>query len=157
MKLFFLLVRRVPPVPSPVLLDVFRDLSKRGFQVEKGIAEEMVLRPDRMKVEHDLYLLQSHTELSLSLAVLLSSQRGWLLNPYLSCIATQDKIQASGRLRAWGIPAGACWVTGDFNLLSSIVEEGPVLIKPYRGHRGAGITLVRSPSELDALPPPESR
>jgi hypothetical protein len=72
MKLFFLLVRRVPPVSSPVLLEVFQDLSRRGFDVETGIAEEMVLRSDRMSVEHDLYLLKSHTELSLSLAGILS-------------------------------------------------------------------------------------
>lgn len=156
MKLFFLLVRRVPPVPSPVLLEVFRDLSRRGFNVETGIAEEMLLRPDRMRVKHNLYILKSHTELSLSIAGILNSQGARLLNPYPSCIATQDKIQASRHLRAWGVPAPACWVTGDFGLLRSIVEEQPLLIKPYRGHRGAGITLVRNPAELDALSQPES-
>jgi ribosomal protein S6--L-glutamate ligase len=155
MKLFFLLVRRVPPVPSPVLLKVFQDLSRRGFEVETGIAEEMILRPDRMRVEHDLYLLKSHTELSLSIAGILNSQGAKLLNPYHCCIATQDKLQASRRLRAWGIPAPACWVTGDFSLLQSLVEEQPLLIKPYRGHRGADIILVHNPAELSTLPPPK--
>jgi glutathione synthase/RimK-type ligase-like ATP-grasp enzyme len=156
MKLFFLLVRRVPPVPSPVLQEVYQILFRRGFEVETGIAEEMILRPDRMRVEHDLYILKSHTELSLSIAGILHSQGANLLNDYPSCMATQDKIQGSRRLRAWDIPAPACWVTGDFSLLRSLVEEQPLLIKPYRGHRGAGITLVRNPSELDALPQPES-
>jgi ribosomal protein S6--L-glutamate ligase len=156
MKLFFLLVRRVPPVLSPVLQEVFGDLSRRGFEVETGIAEEMVLRPDTLSVEHDLYILKSHTELSLSIAGILDSQGARLLNPYPSCIATQDKLQASRRLRAWGVPAPACWVTGDFWRLRSIVEEQPLLIKPYRGHRGAGLILVRNPAELAALPEPES-
>ena len=60
---------------------------------------------------------------------------------------------AARRLRAAGIPTPASWVTGDLALLHPIIEERPLIIKPYRGHRGAGIHLVRNAAELAALPP----
>jgi ribosomal protein S6--L-glutamate ligase len=156
MKLHFMLVRRVPPVPSPVLLEVFEILKRRDFRITAGIAEETVIQPDCLKVEHDLYILKSHTELSLSLAGILHAQGARLLNPYPCCAATQNKIVTSQRLRAAGIPTPRCWVTGDLTHLRSIVETRPLIIKPYLGHRGAGIHIVRNPDELAAVPPPQN-
>lgn len=151
-----MLVRRIPPVPSPVLLEVFDILRRRGFQVESGIAEEMVVRPDRLAVAHDLYILKSHTELSLSLAGILHAQGARLLNPYLSCLRTQNKIVTAHLLRAAGLPTPRSWVTGDLSLLRPVVQENPLILKPYLGHRGAGIRIVRHPDELANLPPPQS-
>ena len=152
MKLFCF----VPPAPSPVLLEVFEILRRRGFRIATGIVETMVIQLDRLQVEHDLYLLRSETELSLSLAGILHAQGARLLNPYPSCMATQNKIVASQRLRAAGIPTPRCWVTGDLTQLRSIVETTPLIIKPYLGHRGAGIHIVRHPNELAAVPPPQN-
>jgi ribosomal protein S6--L-glutamate ligase len=154
MRLYFILARRVPPVASPVLVEVFDILRRRGFEIESGIPEELVVRPDALSVEHDLYILKSHTELSLSLAGVLAAQGARLLNPYESCLAAQDKIVASRRLRAAGVPTPRTWVTGELSLLESVVEERPLVVKPYRGHRGADVTLVRSAAELAALPRP---
>jgi ribosomal protein S6--L-glutamate ligase len=151
MRLYFILVRRVPPVPSPVLVDVFHILEHRGFTIESGIPEELLARPDRLRVEHDLYVLKSHTELALSLAGVLDTLGARLLNPYASCVTTQDKIVASRRLRAAGVPVPRCWVTGDLALMAPIAEETPLIVKPHRGHRGAGISIVRNPSELAAI------
>jgi len=153
MKLFFLLVRRVPPVPSPVLVDVFDLLRRRGFEVDGGIAEEIVVRADRIHVAHDLYLLKSHTELSLSVAGSLDAQGAILLNPYASCAATQNKIVASRLLRAAGVPVPRTWVTGELELLREIAADFPLIVKPYRGHRGAGIHVVRRPADLAAVKP----
>jgi len=155
-RIYFMLVRRVPPVPSPVLEEVFALLRRSGFVVRSGIAEETLLRPDELRVEHDLYLLKSHTELSLSLAGVLHGQGARILNPYSSCLAVQNKIVASRALRSAGIPAPDCWVTGDLRLLRPVVEQRPILIKPYLGHRGSGLHLVRDPRELDSLPAPET-
>jgi ribosomal protein S6--L-glutamate ligase len=156
MKLYFLLVRRVPPVPSPVLLQACETLSHRGFEIETGIAEEMLQRPEHLTVSHDLYILKSHTELSLSLAGILHAQGARLLNPYPSCLVAQNKIVVSHILRAAGVPAPDCWVTGDLRLLRPIVEERPVILKPYRGHRGHGVEIVRTVEELARIMPPES-
>jgi ribosomal protein S6--L-glutamate ligase len=153
-RLYFILVRRVPPVPSPVLLEAFDLLERRGFEVQSGIPEEMLLEPDGLEAEHDLYLLKSHTELSLSVAGVLDARGARLLNPYRSCIATQNKIVAARRLRAAGVPTPRCWVTGDLALLEPVVAGRPLIIKPYMGHRGAGIHVVRNRRELADVPSP---
>jgi len=44
-------------------------------------------------------------------------------------------------------------VTGDLRLLRDVAADRPLVIKPYLGHRGAGLRLVRDPAELDALAP----
>ena len=152
MKLYFLLVRRIPPVPSPVLVEVFDILSRRGFDVEDGIAEEMITRPEDVEPDHDLYLLKSHTELSLSLAGVLHAQGARMLNPYECCISTQDKIVASRRLRWAGVPTPQSWVTGNFELLEDLVQRAPLIVKPHRGHRGTGIRIVDDRDGLAALP-----
>jgi ribosomal protein S6--L-glutamate ligase len=155
MRLYFILVRRVPPVPSPVLLEVFDILERKGFEIDSGIPEEAVARPDELRAEHDLYLLKSHTELALSLAGVFDTLGARLLNPYASCITTQDKIVASRRLRAAGVAAPRSWVTGDLEFLRPLVEQTPLIVKPHRGHRGAGISIIRSEPDLAALEPPD--
>lgn len=155
MKLFFLLVRRVPPVASPVLVEVFELLRRRGYQVDATIAEELVAEIDSVRVAHDLYVLKSHTELSLSLAGVLDAQGARLLNPYASCIATQNKIVAARRLQAAGVPVPRTWVTGDLDLLRRVAGETPLIVKPYLGHRGAGIHVVRQPGDVSDLSLPD--
>jgi ribosomal protein S6--L-glutamate ligase len=150
MRLYFMVVRRVPPVPSPVLLEVYDILRGRGYDVSDGIAEEQVQRLDYMEPEYDLYLLKSHTEVSLSLAGLLHARGAWMLNPYLSCATTQNKVIAARILRAAGIPTPDTWVMGDSTLLEPLLEEHPLFIKPYMGHRGAGVALVHTAEELAA-------
>jgi len=157
MKLYFILEgRRGSQVPGPVMQEVFGILTRRGFQVEAGIPEEMLFRPDSLTVTHDLYLLKSDTELALSFAGVLHAQGARLLNPYWNCLATKNKIVASQLLRAAGIPAPRSWVTGDLRLLRSLVEERPLIIKPYQGFHGNGIQIVRHQHELAAVPPPTS-
>lgn len=152
-RLYFLLVRRVPPVESPILAEVFAILTRSGFAVETGIAEELVQRPDLLPVAHDLYVMKSHTELSLSVAGVLDAQDARLLNPFAGCAAAQNKIVASRRLRAAGIPTPRMWVTGDPRMLESVATRTALLIKPYLGHRGAGIRVVRGPDDLLTIPP----
>ncbi len=155
MKLHFMVVRRVPPVPSPVLVEAYEILTQRGYEIENTIAEEMVNESDQLRVTDDLYILKSHTELSLSLAGILYTQGARLLNPFQSCVLTQNKIIVSRLLRIADVPAPRSWVTGDLSLLLPIAEQMPLIIKPHLGHRGAGIHMVRTPDELAKLPAPE--
>jgi ribosomal protein S6--L-glutamate ligase len=48
------------------------------------------------------------------------------------------------------------WVTADFELLRSVVERTPLIVKPYLGHRGIGIHVVRTPDELARIPPSDT-
>jgi ribosomal protein S6--L-glutamate ligase len=151
MRLFFLTVRRVPPVPSPVLLDVFARLSAWGFRVGEAIPEEVLLRADDLQPSADLYVVKSHTELALGLAGLLHARGARLLNPYPSCVAAQDKICACNLLREAGVPVPRTWVTADLGLLRPLL---PLVLKPQRGHRGVGIAVVRDEADLAAVGTP---
>jgi ribosomal protein S6--L-glutamate ligase len=155
MRLFFLLAGRVPPVPSPILVEVFERLRRKGFDVDGAIADEFLIRPDGLLPEHDLYLLKSHTELSLSVAGVLHAQGARLLNPYVPCITTQDKIVASRHLSAAGVPTPRSWVVCDYRQLVDVVATTPLVVKPHRGHRGTGISVVRSKADLLALSEPD--
>jgi ribosomal protein S6--L-glutamate ligase len=156
MKLHFMIVRRLPPVPSPVLLEAYEILSGRGYTVTEEIAEEVIQRSDQLSVEHDLYLLKSHTELSLALAGILYTQGANLLNPYQSCSLIQSKIITSRLLRKAGVPAPDGWVTGDLSLAKSLLEKHPLIIKPHMGHRGAGLYLCQTPEDIEKIPPPQT-
>ncbi len=129
MNLYFMLALQTPATPNPVLVQTFEILRQRGFDIELGIGEELLLQLDRLAVTHDLYVLKSHTALWLSLAEIVHAHGGRLLNPFPACLAAQNKIVAVERMRAAGIPVPRSWVTGDPDLLRSIVEERPVIMK----------------------------
>jgi ribosomal protein S6--L-glutamate ligase len=152
--MLLLAARRVPPAPSQVLVDVVGRLRRRGHDVDSVIVEEAVSLPERLPVEHDLYLVKSHTELTLSLAGVLHARGARTLNPYPACAIVQDKITAAARLAAAGVPVPRSWTTGDLRLLAPTVDTWPVVVKPYRGHRGAGVVVVPDPTTLAALPAP---
>lgn len=156
MKLYFMLAfaRKTSP-PNPVLSELFTILRKRGFEIEIGIAEDVVMQPERLTVEHDLYILKSHTALWLSLAGILHSQGACLLNPYPACLATYNKIVSARLMHAADVPIPRSWVTGDLNLLCQIADTHPLLIKPYIGGRGVGIQIVHNARELAAVPSPQ--
>ncbi len=156
MRLFLLLDRRPHGTLSPLLADVCDRLRQAGFDVEVGVAEEMVVAPDRLEPRHDLYLLKSYTELALSLAAILHDRGARILNPYPACAVLRDKVVTSRRLRANRIPAPRCWVTGDLSLLRTEAEARPLVVKPVRGMHGAGVRIVDGLDELDALPPPSA-
>jgi ribosomal protein S6--L-glutamate ligase len=147
-RLHFVVNRRVPPVPSPVLVEVYERLRRDGFDVADTIPEEALARPDTIRADADLYVIKSHTELAFSLAGVLHAAGASQLNPYGSWLATQDKIVASRHLRAAGVPTPRSWVTGDLSLLAPVVDETPLIVKPHRGHRGQGIRVARSRAEL---------
>ncbi len=151
MKFYFMLIRRRSGTESPVLVELLDILSRRGHQVETGIAEEMLVQPDQLASEHDLVLVKSHTDLSLSLASILYEQGTPLLNPYPACVAVQDKIAAAHRLAVAGIPAPRTWAASDLTLLQSLPWHHPYIVKPSRGFGGTGIRIVQRPEDLVGL------
>jgi glutathione synthase/RimK-type ligase-like ATP-grasp enzyme len=114
----------------------------------------MLFSPDRVTIAHDLYVLKV-SELTMSLAGVLHAGGARLLNPYLSCVATQNKIVASRMLSAAGVSTPDCWVTADLGRLPSVARERPLVIKPYLGRRGIGVRVIPSPRELRKFPVPE--
>ncbi len=151
MRFYFMLERRAGP-PSPVLAELVHILQDHGHVVETGIAEDLLQRPEQLTTGYDLVLVKSHSQLSLSLAGIMHEQRVPLLNPYAASAAIQDKILTAYQLRAAGIPAPRSWVTGEPGTLRFLLEQHPLIVKPFNGYGGAGIHVIRQQEDLKALP-----
>ena len=153
MKIFFLLAHKRGAAPNPVLTEIFTILWRNGHKVDLGIAENVVLQPDQLPLNHDLYILKSHGDMWLSIAGVLHNHGATILNPYPPCAILHDKIITSRWLRAAGIPVPRSWVTGDLSLLYPIVADRPLVIKPYDGSKNSGIRIVQHSGELANTPP----
>ena len=151
MKFFFLLARRVPDVPSQIVLDVSAELARRGHKTTFMIPEESLTPLGDIPCDHDLYLLKSYTELSLSLAGALDARGASLINPFAGCVAARNKIVCYQVLRVAGVPVPQSWVTSDFSLLKPLLQQFPLIVKPNMGWRGEGVTLVRTEKNLENL------
>jgi ribosomal protein S6--L-glutamate ligase len=151
-SIHFLLNERVHPEPNPIFMRAMALLAERGFAVTSGIPEEALLCPDRLGARHDLYVLKSQTELALSVAGVLHDRGGRFVNPYPACALAQNKITAASRLAAAGVPVPRCWLTADFARLCELAAERPVIVKPYRGHRGLGVVVAHGPDDLAGIP-----
>jgi ribosomal protein S6--L-glutamate ligase len=154
-RVHFLLAGRVPPVPSPVLVEVYERLRARGVTVDDCIPEEVLVCTGEFAVRHELYVLKSHTELALSMAGMLNALGARLLNPYRSCLLTQDKVTSTKLLGDAGVPVPPSWVTDDYDLVRPFLARGPLIAKPHRGHRGSCVRVLRGPEDLASLCPTE--
>jgi ribosomal protein S6--L-glutamate ligase len=151
---FMLAYARGSGSSNPALAEVVELLRARGVDVEVGVAEDIVLRPEDPALAADLFVLKSHTPFWLSVAAILHEQGARIVNPYPACVAAQDKIVCTHRLAAAEVRTPRSWVTGDLARLLDVAEERPLIIKPSVGGRGVGIQIVHSARELAAVPPP---
>ena len=157
MRIYFMLAyARNVRDPNPVLQHVFHLLQQSGCQVELGIASELVWNPSAWTVAADLYVLKSHTPFWMSLAEIMHHQGARMLNPYHSCLATQNKIVKALRMSAAGVPVPEAWIPVDLALLQTIVAQRPLIIKPYMGRRNEGIVIVQNKEDLAQLATPSA-
>jgi len=152
MKIHFLLDEQVHLQPCPSYVCAMALLADRGYTVSRGIPEAALLCPDRLCVRHDLYVLQSRTELALSVAAVLHDRGGLFLNSYPGCALAHDRITAAGRLAAGGVPVPRSWVTADFALLCELAADCPVVVKPYRGGSGVKTVVAHGADDLAGIP-----
>lgn len=148
MKIAFLLTRRVPDVPSPVLLEVFEHLRAQGHEIDGWIPEDRLLDATTLDVDADVYLLKSHTEHALSIAGALQDAGARVINEYHACLIAQDKVTAARRMRTLGVPTPDTWLVADPRHAMRLLQDGPLIIKPNRGHRGAGVVLAHNVDDL---------
>lgn len=133
---------------SPLTGDIVRLLSERGVTVDLIHPADRVFDLSGVKVDHDLYVLKSKTDLTLSFAGALHSVGATILNPYPTSMMMRDKIVTTRILQLAGVPVPVTYVTSHQETLAPLLDTGPLMIKPFRGSRGRGIRVVRNPSEL---------
>ena len=136
---------------NPNIEQAVRLLAARSVKVELIHPAKQLINLSRVRTENDLYLLKSGRNLALSLGGALHALGAATLNPYPTVAMMRNKIIVTRVLQAAGVPTPDTYVTTDSNDLVSLLESGPLIIKPYRGSRGEGISIVRHARQLGDL------
>ena len=131
---------------------VMRQLADRGVIVDVIQPLKRAIDLSMMRVEHDLYVLKRTNGLALTLAGALHAQGAAIVNPYPVTMALGDKIIAARILQSAGIPTPATYVAARPSFLAPLLDEGPLIIKPYQGSDGYGVVVVRTTDDLASIP-----
>ena len=131
---------------------VMRALSDAGVVVDVIHPTQGALELSDVRVEHDLYFLKKVSRLSLSLAGALHAQGAAIVNPYPVSVALRDKIVTTRILQLAGVPIPASYVAAQPDRFAPLLNQGPLVLKPYHGSDGIGVRVVRSVAELAAVP-----
>src|SRR3989441_10632400 len=131
---------------------VMRALSDAGVVVDVVHPVKQMLELSKVRVEHDLYVLKKTNRLALSIAGALHAQGAAIVNPYPVTVALRDKVITSRILQTAGVPTPATYVASRPDQLGSLLDGGPLVVKPYQGSDGFGVRVVRSVAELAAVP-----
>ena len=125
---------------------VVRALADAGAEVDVIHPLERAVDLSQVRVQHDMYVLRQMSRLSLSLAGALHEQGAVIVNPYPVTVALRDRVIKSRVLQLAGVPTPTTYVASTPSQLAPLLEEGPLVIKPYQ--EGGQIKIVRTPAEL---------
>lgn len=131
---------------------VMRGLADAGVIVGLVDLRRHALDLSQLRVEHDLYLLKKTSPLAMSFAGALHAQGAAIVNPYPVSVALRDKIVTSRVLQLAGVPSPTSYVASHPEQLSSLLDQGPLVVKPYQGSEGVGVRVVRSAADLATVP-----
>ncbi len=146
------LVPSYSPQSTSHMPTVMRALSDAGVVVDVIHPVKQMLELSDVRIEHDLYVLKKTSRLALSIAGALHAQGAVIVNPYPVSVALRDKIITSRILQSAGVPTPDTYVASRPERLESLLDGGPLVVKPYQGSDGFGIRVVRSVAELAAVP-----
>jgi ribosomal protein S6--L-glutamate ligase len=153
MRIGLLMVRHPQCKVSPIMPEVVELLEGWGAAVDTLYPDEVATRLSEVRVEHDLYVLKSGSELALSLAGALHAAGATIINPYPVALACRDKVVATRLLQSAGVPTPETYVAAQIGELSPLLDDGPLVVKPYRGTNGVGVHVVWDPDQLDDVAP----
>jgi ribosomal protein S6--L-glutamate ligase len=152
MNIGLLTLRHPPSRRSPITPEMVALLEEWGTHVDLIYPDEELIDLAAVRAEHDLYILKAGTELALSLAGALHAVGATILNPYPIAVMCRDKIVATRTLVRAGVPVPATYTTLHPSRLAPLLDDGPLVLKPYRGSEGRGVHVVWDADELDAVP-----
>jgi ribosomal protein S6--L-glutamate ligase len=133
---------------NPNITETVRLLNERGAKVNLIYPDQQTIDLSSVRVENDLYVIKSGTDLSMSMAGCLHAQGAATLNPYPTVAMMRNKIIVTRALEAAGIPTPQTFIGNDLKTVIPLLESGPLILKPYRGTRGIGVSVIWDPSSL---------
>ena len=137
---------------NPTMEEMIQLVAARGVVVDVIYPERQLTNLAHLRVDHDLYLLKSGTEPALSFGGALHALGAVTLNPYPTVAMMRNKVIVTRALQAAGVPTPNTYMTTRPQDFAPLLEAGPLILKPYRGSRGAGVRVLQRADELADLP-----
>ena len=132
-------------------------LADMGVVVDVIAGNGRLIDLSSVRVEHDLYVLKQISGIPMSIAGALHAQGAAIVNPYPVTVALRDKVIAARILAAAGAPMPVTYVVSQPDLLTPLLDRGPLVVKPFDGTCGLGVRVVHTEAELLADARPEHK
>lgn len=144
-----------PGAPSrkgSIMQEVVGLLSEKNVSVETIYPEESATDIFNLRLQYDLYILKSSSEIALCYASALHTAGALILNPYPAVAKMKDKIVTTKVLQAAGAPIPEAYFAAEAMQLAPWLSEGALVIKPFwAGSKGRGVQVVREVDELQNI------
>ena len=136
------LMRRPAADGHSITTEMVQLLRNRGvtvdlIQVDAGPSALADIRP-----EHDLYVLRTVNDASLSIAWILARQGARCINPVVVSRTCRDKAVVASLLGRAGVPVPETWLVERPIQVAPLLVDGPLVIKPLHGSQGRGVQVV---------------
>ncbi|HVL97671.1 MAG TPA: hypothetical protein VM324_00040 [Egibacteraceae bacterium] len=137
--------------PSTVTTQLVGALRAGGVDVALLRAGERPFSVSEADVQDTLYVLRHADESALTIGALLHDAGARTLNPYPAVATCRDKAATAARLAAAGLPVPEGWFVAEPGGIGDLLDGGAVIVKPNRGSKGTGVTVVGNAAELGAV------
>lgn len=152
MRIGLITTRKKPGHEGSVMEEVAHKLSEHGHSLDYIYPDEELIDISGLAAEHDLYILKAGSPAALAFAGLLDLAGAAILNPYSVVMQMKDKVLASRLLADAKVPAPESFVADDVRKFTGMLENGPLVIKPYLGgSQGRGVRIIRTQDELNSI------
>jgi len=135
--------------------DVIRLLRELGATAKPLHLGDDLIDIASMRLDYDLYVLQSKSDLAMSLAADLHAAGAALLNPYPVSALLRNRIETFRVLRGAGVTVPETLLASQVSQLLPALDRGPLIVKPYRRPGKRRAKVVSDEDELAALGPIE--
>jgi predicted glycosyltransferase/glutathione synthase/RimK-type ligase-like ATP-grasp enzyme len=135
--------------------EVFGLLGQWGATAEPLHLGDDLIDVAQVRLDCDLYVLKSKSDLAMSVAADLHAAGAALLNPYPTTALLRDRIVSFRVLRAAGVPVPETFAASHVSQFLPALDRGPLIVKPSRRFPKQGVAVVTNAAELAALGPME--
>lgn len=136
---------------SPIMPEVVALLGEWGATVDLIYPDDGLVDLGAVRPQHDLYVLRSNSDLALGLFGALHHAGAATLAPYPVASVLRDKVVATQRLLAAGVPVPESFVTMDPEALAPLLDDGPLVLRPCRGSDSRGVRILWDTDDLIGL------
>lgn len=147
MNITVLRVRHPETKKSPIIVEMIDRLTAAGAQVTSVYPDEIAV-DDSELADTDLVVLKAKTPAALTLARRYHEAGVRTFTPYPVTELCRDKIATNDVLATAGVPIPATYSVERASQLAPLLDEGPLVVKPYRGSQGQGVQVVHTAHEL---------